>query len=50
MLSDVTEGRLSDMEVATRLSGEVGVKAQEVRKRLSEGMQRRNKTVATLKK
>ena len=50
IVSDVTEGRLSDVEVATRLAGEIGVKAQEVRKRLSEAMQRRNKTVATLRR
>lgn len=48
--SDVTEGRLSDMEAATWLSGEVAVKAQEVRKKLSEGMHRRSKTVDTLRK
>jgi hypothetical protein len=49
MTSDVTEGQLSDIEIATRLS-EVGGRAQEVRKKLEEAMHRRASVISTLKR
>jgi hypothetical protein len=47
--TDVTKGQLSTEEAVAWLSGEEAARAQEVRKRLSEGMHRRSKTVATLR-
>ena len=43
-----TEGQLSDLEIAKRLSDEVAKRAQDVRKKLSDAMHRRARTLDTL--